>query len=436
MRKSTCILLFGVIMTCSSTAWAQYFPPVGPGTWETVDPGQLGWDGEPASELFSWLESEDTKAFLVLQGGRIVLEQYFGDFEADSSWVWFSAGKSLMAVLVGIARDEGLLSLDDPTSDYLGRWTLTSSAREDAITLWHQLTMTTGLDETVAFACTLRACLQYRADPGTRWVYHNAPYSLLRNVVEAASGQDITAFTQSRLGSTIGFDGYWDQRLFNNFFFSTARSAARFGLLVARGGVWEGAPILADSNYVESLTRPSQEMNPSYGYLWWLNGQSSYIPPGDSTSFEGPIAPGAPSDVYVAAGARGQFVSVAPGLDLVVVRLGEARAGGLVPLEFHDQMWQRLLAVMGTGTAVATPVPPDQPEWSVSPNPASDRIYIRASQFDGSVRVFDVLGRETAVVTNLRNGQGSLDVSSLPTGVYFVVLEMRGTVSARPLTVR
>ncbi|MBN4056320.1 beta-lactamase family protein, partial [Rhodothermus sp. AH-315-K08] len=383
MRHSIWILLFGVILTCSRTARAQYFPPVGTGSWETVDPGQLGWDGVPPAELFAWLELEDTKAFLVLQGGRIVLEHYFGDFEADSSWVWYSAGKSLMAALVGIAQDEGLLSLDDPTSNYLGRWTLTTRVREDAITLRHQLTMTSGLDETVAFACTLRACLQYRTDPGTRWVYHNGPYNLLTNVVEAASGQDITVFTESRLGSKIGLHGYWEPVLFNNFFHSTARGAARFGLLVARGGAWDGTAILADAG---SLTQPSQGLNPSYGHLWWLNGQSSYIPPGDSTSFDGPIAPGAPPDVFVAAGAQGQFVSVAPSLDLVVVRLGEGRATDLVPLEFHDQMWQRLLAVMGTGTGTGVaPIQPEQPDWSASPNPASDRVYIRTGEFEGRV---------------------------------------------------
>jgi CubicO group peptidase (beta-lactamase class C family) len=433
MRVSLWIVLMGVCAAGVPPAQAQYFPPVGSGLWETEDPADLGWDSDKAEELRAWLDSQNTRAFVVLHGGRIAMEAYFGDFRPDSAWVWYSAAKSLTAVLVGMAQEEGLLSIDDRTSNQLGRWSLMTRAREDAVTIRHQLTMTTGLDETVAFACTLRACLQYRAAPGERWAYHNAPYNLLRNVVEAASGQDITTFTQTRLGAAIGLEGYWERSGFNEFFYSTARSAARFGLLMEQGGVWDSRHVLADTAYVASLTRSSQELNPSYGRLWWLNGKSSYIEPGDSLSIEGPIAPQAPPDVFLAAGSQGQFVSIAPSLDLVVVRMGLGSAD-LVPLELHDEMWNRLLAAIGTKTGVADT--PEMPEWSVSPNPAQGIVRISAPAAQGQVTLIDVLGRETALTAPLSEGRAWLDVSLLRRGVYFVVLRGRTGVRVRPVVVR
>jgi len=100
------------------------------------------------------LELQGTKSFILLKNGKIVLERYFGTFSQDSSWVWFSAGKSFRAVLIGIAQKEGFLNINDHTSEYLGRgWTSLTQPQEDSITIWHQLTMTTGLNE-LFFTCT------------------------------------------------------------------------------------------------------------------------------------------------------------------------------------------------------------------------------------------------------------------------------------------
>ena len=59
-----------------------------------------------------------------------------------------------------------------------------TQAQEDKVTIWHQLTMTSGMiDAGALFECTDKSCLQYKADAGTRWAYHNAPYTLLENVI-------------------------------------------------------------------------------------------------------------------------------------------------------------------------------------------------------------------------------------------------------------
>ncbi len=79
-----------------------YFPPVGNSNWETVRPESLGWKTGPIQPLFDYLESTQTRAFIVTQNGRIVLEKYFGNnlantapFTQSSQWYWASAGKTL-----------------------------------------------------------------------------------------------------------------------------------------------------------------------------------------------------------------------------------------------------------------------------------------------------------------------------------------------------
>jgi hypothetical protein len=60
---------------------------------------------------------------------------------------------------------------------------------------------------------------------------------------------------------------------------------ARFGLLMLNKGNWNGNVILSDTNYYNQMVNSSQTLNPSYGYLWWLNGKASYMLPACSLAF-------------------------------------------------------------------------------------------------------------------------------------------------------
>jgi Beta-lactamase len=155
-----------------------YFPPVTGTTWETITPQSIGWCANRVDSLYNFLGTRDTKGFIVLKNGRIVLEKYYGTFTQDSAWYWASAGKTLTAFLAGIAQKDGLININEPTSKYLGAgWTSLPAAKEKLITLRHNLTMTTGLDDAVPDAdCTLPSCFVYKTDAGTRWAYHNAAY--------------------------------------------------------------------------------------------------------------------------------------------------------------------------------------------------------------------------------------------------------------------
>jgi CubicO group peptidase (beta-lactamase class C family) len=352
--KYTFLLL---LIFANGFAKAQiYFPPTTGNTWASTTPAELGWCEDQLPELISFLESNNTKAFLVLKNGRMVIENYFGTFTQDSLWYWASAGKTLTSYLVGIAQQNGQLSINDLSSSYLGSgWTNCTADQENAITVRNQLTMTSGLDDGVADEnCTMPICLNYLAPAGTRWAYHNAPYTRLDGVLEGATGQTLNGLVFSGLKQPTGMDGFFFQNGYNNVYLSTARSMARFGILMQNEGNWNGNQLMTDANYFQEMITPSQNLNNAYGYLWWLNGQSSYMVPTSQLVLPGMLIPHAPADVYAALGKNGQILNVSPSEGLVVIRLGNAPDNSLVPFILNDQIWEKLNAVLCTTVTEST----------------------------------------------------------------------------------
>ena len=429
MQRPLFLLFFAI--TFSSIALAQsptsYYPPLSGDEWATTDPAELGWCTDSIPVLYHWLEASNTRGFLVLKDGRIVLERYFGTFTQDSVWYWASAGKGLTAFLVGIAQEEGALDIHDPTSLYLGSgWTNCAAAREDSITIWHQLTMTNGMNELI-FNCTLPACLNCLVDPGTRWAYHNGPYRLLRNVVENATGENYNAFTLQRVLQPTGMQGFWLINAEQQLFISRARDMARFGILVAQQGNWNGTQLLQDTAYLRAMLTPSQDLNRSYGYLWWLNGQPSHRLPATFQEFPGPISPQAPADLVAALGANGQILDLVPSEGLVVVRLGAAESDDFVPSDYHDELWRQLNRVRcPETTAVAEPEP--ALSLRIVPNPVRGtqiRIEGAADEAIERVLLYDLNGRVLRTVENSE----MVDGTGLSGGVYIAMVWLRdGTV--------
>jgi CubicO group peptidase (beta-lactamase class C family) len=330
-----------------------YFPPIS-GTWEATDASTLGWNSDSINALYSNLESNGSRAFIVLKDGKIVLEKYWGttllnnaDFTQDSKWYWASAAKTLTGFTIGKAEEDGHLSISNKTSDHLGLgWTSLSEEQEDRITVWHQLTMTSGLDDENGNPDDTAAVnLKYKADPGTRWAYHNAPYTLLESVITSATNEDFTDYFNSSLQDKIGMDGFWQWSNLNHLYLSNARSAARFGLLIQNNGVWEDTRLI-NKEYINASITPSQELNKAYGYLWWLNGSESYRLPQTQFEFPGKILANAPDDVYSAMGKNGQYVSVSPSTGLVIIRMGDSPDQSLVPLLYLNDIWEMLTNAM------------------------------------------------------------------------------------------
>lgn len=343
------------VLTPAPTETSYYFPPIDSSAWETLSSEGAGWQTHHLQDLLDYLASNNTRAFLLLKDGKIVIEQYWGkdilnrsEFTQDTPWYWASAGKTLTAFLVGLAQQDGLLKINDPTSQYLGSgWTTMPIEQENQIQIQHQLTMTTGLAYNIAdLDCTDPTCLTYKAAPGTQWFYHNAPYTLLGRVLTKATGEDLNTYTDSKLRQTIGMKGFWRKGEFNNVYWSTARDAARFGSLILNNGKWGNQQLMQDTTYFQAMVNSSQSLNPSYGYLWWLNGKGRVIFPASPIAFNTDIAPNALADLFAAMGKNGQFIDVVPSQNLVVVRMGEAPSDALVPVQFHDEMWAKIMALI------------------------------------------------------------------------------------------
>lgn len=416
---------FLLALLCQTTLSAQnlYFPPVAGTTWDTVSPAALGWCPDKIAPLLDYLGTKNTKAFILLQDGKIAIEKYYGAFTKDSAWYWASAGKTLTAFTVGLAQQEGYLSISDTSSKYLGPgWTACPPNKEDKITIRHQLTMTTGLNDGVPDPyCTIDTCLIYKADAGARWAYHNGPYTLLDGVIEGATGKNLNAYVTAKLSSQTGITGIFLPSGYNNLFYSKPRSMARFGLLLLNRGTWNSTPILSDTAYFDQMTNTSQDLNKSYGYLTWLGGKSSFRVPGLQLNFPGSWSPNAPADMFAALGKNGQLLNVVPSRKLVFVRMGDAPGAGEVPFTMNDTIWQYLNAVFCNATGLAAEVAKN--DVQLFPNPVENQLNFSGEglQEPFRVSVYSIEGRLVLAAENTR----TLDVSLLKRGLYFVWLESR-----------
>jgi CubicO group peptidase (beta-lactamase class C family) len=332
-----------------------YFPPTSSNNWSKENLQALNWNFSDTTELFDLLSQNGTRAFIILYKGKIAVEKYWGNnildnapFDENSQWYWASAGKTISAFLVGLAQEDGLLNINDKTSDYLGQnWTGLPIQKEDLITIKHQLSMTTGLDYDVNDQdCTAPNCLRYKTDAGNQWYYHNAPYTLIKSVVENATNKTFNDFTDQKLESTIGMKGKWMSIGSTNVYLSSARDAARFGSLLLNRGKWSANSIMSDLNYFDEMTNSSQTLNPSYGYLFWLNGKSSIILPGFPNSFNQPLSDHAPADLFAGIGKNGQYLNIIPSREMVVIRMGDSPDVSPVPTVFHNQMWEKINKVI------------------------------------------------------------------------------------------
>jgi CubicO group peptidase (beta-lactamase class C family) len=244
----------------------------------------------------------------------------------------------MTSYLVGSLRTEGKVALDDSVSRWLGSgWTRTSRKNERAITVRHLLEMTSGLDDSFHRA----------AAPGKRWEYVNDAYHQLHPVLERASGTSLQPLSRRLLFGPIGASSArWSPRFGRDpngrpllGLELTPRDMARFGLLALAHGRWGGTRVVPEG-YARRALASSQQLNPSYGFLWWLNGKTSHQLPGPAPHpIAGPLVPSAPADTVAALGAGDQKIYVVPSLDVVVVRQG-FRAGG--QLAFDELWWQAL----------------------------------------------------------------------------------------------
>ena len=234
---------------------------------------------------YAFAEGEDTGAVVIVRNGRIVAERYADDRGPDDQATSWSVGKSFASALVGAALDDGLIdSLDQSMADFIPAWRDTDKA---AITLRHAMTLRTALEvldggEFYDGADQLQMSI-HRALTGTPgeklYDYSNADVMLAGEVVRVATGMDAQAYLDTRIGATIGFSGdWWTDSAGHVMTYccldATPRRFARFGLLFARRGQWNGQTVLSNDWFTTS-TEPAY--NEEYGFYWWPGGGVGFV---------------------------------------------------------------------------------------------------------------------------------------------------------------
>lgn len=329
-----------------------YFPPSGE-DWETISPGQVGWNAQALSDALDVAGERSSSGVVIVHNGRIMAERYWEGPE-DARYRSFltgldehgraiedvaSAQKSVVAILAGMAQARGYLQLDDAVSNHLDAgWSKASPEQEQAITLRHLLSMNSGL----------ATDFSYVAAPGTVWLYNTPVYHATMRVLMAATGLERNALTQGWLSDPIGASNTaWTPRpgfdaAIAVGLSTTARDLARFGLMIQAGGRWGDEIVLDDTDFLADMLSPSQTLNPAYGYLWWLNGQAfSLVPDNNATRADGKLIPAAPDDLVAMQGAGDRKLYLVPSLNLVVTRLGFS--GGKDGVSFNHAFWTALM---------------------------------------------------------------------------------------------
>lgn len=321
-------------------------PPAGrvyPGAeWATADAATSGFDTTKLDAIVADAEASGSNCFVVTRHGEVVGEWYWNGTDEHSGQEVFSATKSYSSTLVGLAQEDGKLKITDKASDYIEAWKGTPS--ED-VTIRNLISNDSGryqdgVSDYVTMAVQAQDKTQYSVDLeqqhpiGSTWVYNNAAIQTLDEVLQKALGRSPSDYATERLLAPIGMrDSVMKKDQSGNTLTfmgltSTCLDMARYGYLFLNHGNWDGKQIVPEA-WVKEATTPSQTLNGSYGYLWWLNakagGEGAGQAVGDTeagrTDDRQQLAGGGPENAFFALGLGDQIIAVYPDEDIVVVRL-------------------------------------------------------------------------------------------------------------------
>jgi CubicO group peptidase (beta-lactamase class C family) len=280
----------------------------------------------------------------------------------------------------------------------------------------------------------LDTCLQFLANAGTRWAYHNGPYTLLDGVISNATGQSLNSYFNAKVRNRIGMNGAFFQSGYNNVYVSNSRSMARFGLLMLNQGNWNGTQIMTDTTYFNQMINTSQNLNLSYGYLWWLNGKSSFMVPTLQNVFPGQLFADAPADMYAALGKDGQIISVVPSENLVMIRMGESPGTSSdVTITYNNDIWKKLNDLTCNVSAIENQRHLD---FKIYPNPAKDRLFIDSNSDIEKICLFNMTGQKVLELDNINTNNFALELSDLPAASYFLQISNGAKVSISKLLIQ
>jgi CubicO group peptidase (beta-lactamase class C family) len=414
MRKLHFMYLLLLFSWVSQHAQSLYFPPLSGNVWDTLAPQRFGWCQPRIDSLYNYLQVKNTKSFIILKDGKIVLEKYFGNYTTDSVFYWASASKSLASFITGIAQQKGFININTKVSQYIGNaWTNEPLLKENLITVKNLLQMNSGLDDAPPLPCsnedTAKACLIYKTDAGMRWAYHTGAYKKVQDVVSAATNLNYNTVTANWVKTKIGMGGLW----LNQVYYSKARDMARFGLLNLNKGIWNTDTVMKDSLYFKAMTSTSQNFNLSYGYLWWLNGKPTYMNPGIQLVLNGPLIPNCPSDMYAALGKNDQKIYVVPSQKMVVIRQGNSAEGLTFALSTFDNTLWDYINKLNCSTVSMDEVDVSE-TVAFFPNPANDYLQVKSDIPIKFISIINAVGSKI----NLSVTDNLIDVSNIKKGLY------------------
>jgi|TARA_B110000116_G_scaffold124871_1_gene108250 CubicO group peptidase (beta-lactamase class C family) len=286
-------------------------------TWtlQSADPTELNLNTSDVDAILNHIFTDQAvQSALLVRNGWVIGERFSPGVDINTLGTSWSVAKSFYAALIGIALEEGWLTgLDQPASEFLSEWV---GGDKEAITIRDILEMRAGYgadsgiyDETDQ--STFAIDFPKTREQGTTFEYSNPTSQLLEPIILRSTGMDAHAYLAEKILLPIGIDpnliGMWLDRTGTNPLTymgldMTPLDMARFGLLYARNGEWDGNQIVP-ANYVQASLSAQTEY---YGLQWWvLNGPFFGQEP--------------PITISAALGLNGQKIYVWPAEDLVLV---------------------------------------------------------------------------------------------------------------------
>ncbi|MCE7992517.1 MAG: serine hydrolase [Roseivirga sp.] len=268
---------------------------------DVISPEEAGLNRDSVNYLIGAIQEtshKDFRGLVVIKDDKIVIEEYFNTFWRNTILDIRSAGKSITALLLGVAIQEGLIHDLDQDVYSLFSKSKNRSVNEDykKIKLRHLLDMSSGLDADTNDPQTPGQAgnwmgkddwkeyllnIPVNSKPGKRWVYADINALLIGLAIEEASGMSLRDYAQQKLFAPLEIEQvYWYTNAANQTgaagnLYLTTLDFAKLGLLVVNGGKWNGTQLM-NSDYTKELVEHknfdlSKEFSlaDSYGLLWY-----------------------------------------------------------------------------------------------------------------------------------------------------------------------
>lgn len=313
-----------------------YFPTT---DWRTSTPEEQGIDSAELADMLGSIRNgaDDIHSLLVIRNGYVVLDVSTYPFRADQPHYLYSVTKSVISTLVGIAIEQGYIeSVNQSIWDFFPQETVPNmDERKAAITIRDLLIQSSGLSlgqagDGAMYALTADdvSWVQFLLDmpmaftPGHGVDYLDANVHLLSAIIGEATGMSAAQYADANLFAPLGITGLsWRAdpqgvTQGGSGLSLTPYDMAKLGYLYLHNGEWTGRQLLPPTWVRDATSEHNRMTGFGYGYLWWLR------------EAEG-------RRIYSASGYGGQFISVVPDEDLVVVATGDVEGRLFGPWIVH-----------------------------------------------------------------------------------------------------